>query len=81
MSHEISSTRRTTCSLDPFIVVVSALKRLAMFWYMLKTENLLQPNCYTVMQSGGRGGYGTQGHFNPAFIQGSGTTNSGGGGQ
>ena len=31
--------------------------------------------------TGGGRGYGTQGHFNPAFIQGSGTTNSGGGGQ
>ena len=33
-----------------------------------------------ISSTGGGRGYGTQGHFNPAFIQGSGTTNSGGGG-
>ena len=32
------------------------------------------------MQPGGGRGYGTQGHFNPAFMQGSGTTNSSNGG-
>ena len=33
------------------------------------------------ISTGSGRGFGTQGHFNPAFIQGSGTTNSGGGGQ
>lgn len=46
----------------------------AMFWGHVEKRKFISS-----IGGGGRG-YGTQGHFNPAFIQGSGTTNPGGGG-
>ena len=46
----------------------------------LNSVDMFEKRKFISFTGGGRG-YGTQGHFNPAFIQGSGTNNSSVGGQ